>query len=145
MRRNSVTHEFVEFIPKQLDEGVVYVSIEYTTAIHLCCCGCGNEVITPLSPTDWSLGFDGATISLHPSIGNGSFPCRSHYWIRGDKVVWAAPMTRRGVEASRALDRAAKAAYFGSDTDASLNDAPVAAPSEPAGFWARLKGYLPRR
>ena len=32
--------------------------------------------------------FDGRTISLNPSIGNWSYPCRSHYWIKGNRVVW---------------------------------------------------------
>ena len=57
-------HEFVEFIPEHLPEGTIYVSIRFATASHKCCCGCGKEVVTPLSPTDWKLTFDGETISL---------------------------------------------------------------------------------
>ena len=45
-------HEFVEGIPERLEEGVLYVSILYATAMHLCACGCGREVVTPLTPTD---------------------------------------------------------------------------------------------
>ncbi|WP_443045096.1 DUF6527 family protein [Streptomyces sp. Go40/10] len=71
------------------------------TVVHLCCCGCGNKVVTPLSPTDWSLTFDGASISLSPSIGNWSYPCRSHYWIRGDTAQWAERWTSRQIEAAR--------------------------------------------
>ncbi|WP_318271273.1 hypothetical protein [Sphingobacterium cellulitidis] len=44
-------HKFVEFMPEKVEEGVLYVSIEYCTAIHKCVCGCGHEVVTPLSPT----------------------------------------------------------------------------------------------
>ena len=52
MKRNRIAHEFVEFIPEKLEEGVVYVSFEYATAMHLCCCGCGREVSTrDLRPT----------------------------------------------------------------------------------------------
>lgn len=81
-------HKFVEFIPDQLEDGILYVSIVYATVLHKCACGCGNEVVTPLSPSDWQLTFNGETISLFPSIGNWSFRCRSHYWIRKNKVVW---------------------------------------------------------
>ena len=59
MKRELVLrHEFVEFIPDKLVDGVIYVSIPYATVAHKCCCGCGMEVVTPLSPTDWELIFD---------------------------------------------------------------------------------------
>ena len=51
-------------------EGRLYVSMTLAVAGHLCCCGCKTEVFTPLSPTDWTLIYDGDTISLDPSIGN---------------------------------------------------------------------------
>jgi hypothetical protein len=70
--------EFVASIPDRLAEHTLYVSMEYATVAHQCCCGCGLEVVTPLSPTDWKLTYDGVSVSLHPSIGNWSFPCRSH-------------------------------------------------------------------
>ena len=35
-----------------------------------CCCGCGEEVVTPFSPAQWQMSFDGEAVSLHPSIGN---------------------------------------------------------------------------
>jgi len=52
-------------------------------------CGCNNEVVTPLSPTDWQLTFDGESVSLNPSIGNWSFKCKSHYWIVKDTIKMA--------------------------------------------------------
>src|SRR5271168_3745134 len=93
-RRSGVTHQFVEHMPEHLDEGVVYVSIPYATAAHKCCCGCGREVVTPLSPTDWKLIFDGVSVSLDPSIGSWSFPCQSHYWIQHNRVRWAGRWTQ---------------------------------------------------
>ena len=36
---NKVTHQFVNQVPEQLAEGVVYVSIPFATVIHACCCG----------------------------------------------------------------------------------------------------------
>jgi hypothetical protein len=75
-------HKFVEFFPNDLEDDVIYVSFTYATVNHKCRCGCGNEVVTPLSPTDWKLTFDGVSITLYPSIGNWNFDCRSHYWIK---------------------------------------------------------------
>ena len=82
-------HEFVDHIPEQLDDGVLYVSIRFGTVVHRCACGCGEEVVTPLGPAEWRLTYDGRTVSLEPSIGNWSFPCRSHYWVDGGIVRWA--------------------------------------------------------
>src|SRR5574344_731903 len=84
-----ITHKFVEFIPayEEIEKDTLYISIPYCTAVHKCFCGCGNEVVTPISPKDWKLTFDGKTISLYPSIGNFAFPCQSHYWIEKDTVI----------------------------------------------------------
>jgi|GEM_PF-1496866 len=84
----ALTHKFVDSVPDMLEEDVLYVSIRFRTVIHKCCCGCGNQVVTPLSPSDWKLTFDGRSISLCPSIGNWKFPCQSHYWIKCNKVEW---------------------------------------------------------
>ena len=80
---------FSEFIPKEIEQGILYVSMEYGTVIHLCACGCGEKVITPLGRREWQLQYDGESITLTPSIGNWNFPCKSHYWIRHSNVVWA--------------------------------------------------------
>lgn len=112
MKKTHLTHQFVKFIPERLDEGVLYISRQYSTAAHKCCCGCGKEVVTPLNPTDWSLRTDGDSVTLHPSIGNWSFPCRSHYWIRKNKVIWDGPMSQQRIERGRALDRIKKQKYF---------------------------------
>jgi len=79
--------DFVEFVPEDLEAGVLYVSMIYRTAVHLCACGCGEKVVTPLSPRDWKLTFDGKSVTLYPSIGNWSFTCRSHYFIRQNQIV----------------------------------------------------------
>lgn len=116
-----LTHEFVEHLPDQLKDGVIYISISYATAAHKCCCGCGNEIITPLSPTDWKLIFDGKTISLEPSIGNWSLACQSHYWIRNNRVRWAPKWSDKQIDRGRSRDRRAKEAYFGSNKSQSAN------------------------
>ena len=90
MKLMSLTHEFVESFPSELQDGKIYVSITYATAAHRCCCGCGQKVITPISRSSkaWRLTYDGESISLHPSIGNWNFACQSHYWIKNDTVKW---------------------------------------------------------
>jgi uncharacterized protein DUF6527 len=108
MKQHVLQHEFVTEFPDNPIDGVLYVSMMFATALHRCCCGCGNNVITPFSPTDWTLMFDGRTVSLHPSIGNWSFPCQSHYWITNNRVQWARRWTAREISAGRAADRAAK-------------------------------------
>ncbi|MGA3266498.1 MAG: DUF6527 family protein [Verrucomicrobiota bacterium] len=107
----KLSHKFVKTVPETLEDGVIYVSVEYATAIHKCCCGCGNQVVTPFSPTDWQLVFDGKTISLSPSIGNWNFPCRSHYWITNNVVKWAPKWSKAEIEAGRKKDEIYKKAY----------------------------------
>ena|ERR1041384_1799038 len=104
--------EFVEFVPKSLENGRLYISQKYKTASHLCCCGCGNKVVTPLKPSGWQLKSRSGTITLDPSIGNWSFPCQSHYWIRGNRIVWAPKWSRSEIEASRLSDKMARERYF---------------------------------
>ncbi len=108
MRQQRLTHKFVETIPEELDSGFIYISIPYTTSVHLCCCGCGLEVVTPLSLTDWELSFNGESVSLSPSIGNWGFSCRSHYWIKNNKVKWAGSMSSQQINDVRLRDRIAK-------------------------------------
>jgi hypothetical protein len=112
MWHSQLTPQFVEVMPDVLQEGVLYVSMVYALATHRCACGCGEEVVTPLSPADWQLSFDGEHISLKPSIGNWNLACRSHYWIKGNKVRWAADMSVGRIEAGREEDRRAKALYY---------------------------------
>jgi hypothetical protein len=112
MRFAQLTPLFVETIPETVEPGVLYVSMSLASAIHLCACGCGQEVITPLSPTDWKLYFDGENVSLEPSIGNWGFPCRSHYWIREGKVRWSGSMSASEVGKGRGRDQQLKSDYY---------------------------------
>jgi hypothetical protein len=107
-----LAYEFVEYIPEELKERTLYISKEYGTAVHRCCCGCGREVVTPLSPTGWQLAFDGKSVSLHPSIGSWSLPCQSHYFITKNRVVWATRWTKEQIAKGRAQEARAKVRYF---------------------------------
>jgi hypothetical protein len=118
--------QFVESVPETLDAGVLYVSMSLANVIHLCACGCGREVITPLSPTDWKLYFDGENVTLDPSIGNWSFRCRSHYWIRGGAVKWSGSWTDGQIAAGRAHDRERKSAYYEEPEEAVQEPSPGA-------------------
>jgi len=109
----TIDHKFVEFIPEQIEGGVLYISIQYCTAIHKCVCGCGNEVVTPLSPTDWELTFDGKTVSLSPSIGNWNFDCKSHYWIIKNKIRFSRQWSAEEIENNRKKDSTKKKKYYG--------------------------------
>ena len=120
MRRiSTVRYRLVDTIPERIDDGVLYVSREYATAVHRCCCGCGHEVVTPLGPTDWNVTIDGDAVSVYPSIGNWSFPCQSHYWIRRNRIEWSYKMSPEEIEDGRRYEARAKELYFGvKDQDA---------------------------
>lgn len=110
-------HKFVEFIPEKIEDGVLYISVEYCTAIHKCVCGCGNRVVTPLSPSDWELTFNGKSITLYPSIGNWNFECKSHYWIRRSEIEFAGRWTEREIRQERENDFERKMEYFGESAE----------------------------
>ena len=117
----TLRHRFVENIPEVLEQGVLYVSPRYRTMVHRCACGCGEEVVTPLGPAAWTMTYDGDGVTIAPSIGNWSLPCRSHYWIERDRILWARSypierVDRSGVtesmvlkEQCSALEKAVKA------------------------------------
>ena len=124
-RIRTIRAEYVDAIPGEIDDGVLYVSTAYGTVVHRCCCGCGQEVVTPLGPTDWSVTVDGGAVSVYPSIGNWSFPCKAHYWINHGQVRWAEQWSESQIMYGRQRDRIAKQKQYG-EQEAGL------------GFWARL-------
>lgn len=153
MRHQTLEHRFVRNVPRELDPGVLYVSVDYATAVHSCCCGCGDRVVTPFTPTDWRMTFDGESISLDPSVGNWNQKCRSHYVIRRSRVLEAGPWSNAQIETERRRDKKAKAAYFGETADAQPSvvtqvdaRAPGSAVQETVhpsqNFWARVKSWL---
>lgn len=82
LKKVPIEPVFVEFIPEQLEAGKLYISEKYKAALHLCLCGCGEIVSTPLTRDGWELvKFPENKVTLSPSIGNYSFPCKSHYII----------------------------------------------------------------
>lgn len=147
MRDKVLEHRFVESFPDVLERGVLYVSLEYGSVAHSCCCGCGEEVVTPLTPTDWNITYDGETVTLHPSVGSWTLPCRSHYVIRCNRVFEAPPWPAEKIAAERRRDRLAKAAHFGLDAPAEATETVLAAGQfqvrPAASSWKdRLFGWL---
>jgi len=91
---------YVKHISDTLEQGVLYISKEYSTAIHLCACGCGVKTVTPFSSIidgkdhGWTFTFqDENTVTLRPSIGNfsGERPYHAHYYITNNKIEWCEP------------------------------------------------------
>lgn len=89
MKNMIFTPLIVETIPDHLEDRILYVSMKYNTAIHKCACGCGEQTVTPFSSGGWKLRLENESITIEPSIGNFQYPCKSHYWIRENKVIWA--------------------------------------------------------
>jgi hypothetical protein len=140
LRYTNLEHRFVQYIPEDLAPGILYVSMEYATAAHSCCCGCGLQVVTPVTPSDWKLTYDGETISLWPSIGNWNFPCRSHYIIRHSRIVPADPWDDKKNEYGRHHEKKRKEECFQKKTG---HDDPRSTPpdvsADKVNFWSRLK------
>lgn len=86
---DQILPEFVEEIPAEINDGYLYLCLQYNAVIHKCACGCGEIISTPLDKKHgWVMQYDGETVTLSPSVGNGSYKCRSHYFIRGNNIVW---------------------------------------------------------
>lgn len=102
----------VREMPQVLEAGVLYVSQEFGTAAHLCACGCGSKIRTPLGPAEWTYTETALGPSLSPSIGNWQRPCKSHYWIIEGEIEWARRWTQREIEAGRATEDARRRLEF---------------------------------
>ena len=142
MTIKTMNYELVEFIPEQLKDGILYISEPYKTAAHKCCCGCGEEVITPLNPTDWSVKFKDGRVSLSPSIGNWSFACRSHYWIRNGKVILSSDMSEEAIQRGRELDKQLKEQYFSEINREKSPQPPTSLAARIGQFFSMIKKLL---
>lgn len=119
-RPRPITFEFVDAVPATREEGKLYISIKYRTAVHSCFCGCGMKVVTPLRPARWRLIYDGDTVSLEPSVGNWSFKCRSHYVIENNVALPAGRMSKAKIESGRRRDRATREAYHATSSSPAI-------------------------
>ena len=128
--------QHVHYMPKDLAPGVLYVSKEFDIAVHLCPCGCGSKVKTPLGPTEWSVQETKGGPSLRPSVGNWQQPCQSHYWITRGEVEWAGKWTAEQIAAGRQHEQERRTAYY------------EALDRQRGGLWQRfwrwLRGFFER-
>ena len=108
----KLNHVFIDKIPDELEEGILYVSPRFRVIMHLCCCGCKEKVVTPLSPARWKMTFDGNTISIYPSIGNWNSDCQSHYWIQKSEVEWSRAWTDDVIAEGKSFEREKRKEYY---------------------------------
>jgi hypothetical protein len=104
--------ERVHYMPRELRPGVLYVSEKFAVAAHLCACGCGAKIRTPLGPTEWAVEETDGGPTLRPSIGNWQQACRSHYWINQGEVIWGPKWTAEQIAAGRAREEERRRAYY---------------------------------
>ncbi len=102
----------VHYMPKELESGILYVSYEYSTAAHLCACGCRSKIRTPLGPTEWSIEETANGPSVWPSIGNWQLACKSHYVIERGEIKWANQWSDKQVDAGRAKEQKNRKTYY---------------------------------
>ncbi|MCP9199246.1 DUF6527 family protein [Gramella sp. GC03-9] len=120
-------HSFVEYIPEDIKEDKLYVSVENEIIVHKCCCGCGEKVFLPLSPVDWKFIFDGESITIDPSIGNWGMACKSHYWIKNGKIVWSNNWNQDQIDDCRINETVEHQRYFN---------------SKKISFWSRIISFF---
>lgn len=102
----------VEYMPKVLDSGTLYVSTRFNVAAHLCPCGCGSKIITPLGPCEWTFSQENGRPTLDPSIGNWQIPCQSHYWIINGRILWSQAWTKEQIQAGRIEEQVRRDLYY---------------------------------
>lgn len=123
--------ERTTYLPRELKPGILYVSEEYGVASHLCACGCGNKVTTPLGPVAWTFTEHNGQPSLMPSIGNWQLPCRAHYVIHRGTIQWHGQWSEAQVAAGRKAEQRRREVYY-----AQLD--------HERSWWVRLRKYLER-
>jgi Family of unknown function (DUF6527) len=70
--------------PKLMKQNNIYISRAYSSVVHLCLCGCGDQVSMPLQPPfkdGWTLTERRGKVTFSPSIASNQLSCKSHYII----------------------------------------------------------------
>jgi len=121
--------ERVKYVPKELEAGILYVATEFDVAVHLCACGCGTKVTTPLGPAEWRVTDSSSGPTVMPSIGNWQLPCRSHYLITSGTVRWAGQWSDERINAGRNSEQRRREAYY-------------AARAQDRKWWVKLARWI---
>ena len=135
MKLEHITLQRVEYMPKQLEPGILYVSEKFGAVAHLCACGCGAKIRTPLGATDWSLNVKAGGPCLWPSVGNWQQACKSHYVIDNGDIIWCGTWTPEQILAGRRLEEARSKAHY---------EAMYAKDGWLSRAWRRFKGLFVR-
>ena len=152
MRKStSLRPRFVRAIPadgRQIEEGYLYIALQYNTIVHRCACGCGGLSEIGLGPGLRTIEYDGEKVSLWPSIGARALKCRSHYWIRRNEVVWAEELPENvdtWYEAKRreAQDKRRRQNESGPDVVSGLSGGEAGPLEGDSGRTSWLSGIMP--
>lgn len=110
----TVTVKLVEVdsMPKNLEPNILYYSERFGTASHLCACGCGAKIRTPIDVNEWSIIKTEQGPTLHPSVGNWQQKCRSHYLIRRGKIIWCGNWTDEQISRGREKEQQTRVEYY---------------------------------
>lgn len=85
---------------EKLEDGVLYVAVaeeqDEQFVQYNCPCGCGKVVWIPYykqvqqkeETPSWGLTETGGKVTLYPSVLSSGFACRSHYFIRDNRIEW---------------------------------------------------------
>jgi|SRR5579862_2668756 len=91
----------IEELPDRVRPGCLYAlggPARPWSAALVCPCGCGELLHLSLLPEDcptWSLSVDGRDLpTLYPSVWRKD-GCRSHFFLRGGRVVWCGAVSPR--------------------------------------------------
>ncbi len=127
------TLQRVHFMPKELEPGILYVSEEFGAVAHLCACGCGSKIRTPLGPTEWKLTETKDGPTLYPSVGNWQQKCQSHYLITKGEIRWAAKWSGEEILAGRQREQRHREKYY-AELDRQRK--------QKRSLWQRIKDFL---
>ena len=137
MRLAAIRPKYVQHVPDQLEEGVLYISERFRICSHLCACGCKEEVVTPLSHAEWRIFKDGELVSLLPSIGNWNYDCKSHYFIEHNDIRWLPKLSAQRIKRVQQKDAFDLKRMLDQGTDGQKRDTP----QTPNGNVSSPKSY----
>ena len=81
---------FVDVLPEKdaIGEGELWISHKHRIINLRCPCGCGHLTMLTIHPSRWHVCFDGRSVTIDGSVWTTA-DCNSHYFIRGNEVIWS--------------------------------------------------------
>ncbi|MGY5352002.1 DUF6527 family protein [Wenyingzhuangia sp. IMCC45533] len=95
VKRRTYRLEYVKQSPEFLKDNIVYVEcnidkFEYWYVVFKCPCGCKEQIVLNLFKDvkpNWDLKKDKKYFSIYPSVFR-TVNCKSHFWMKKNKIVW---------------------------------------------------------